>query len=207
MSWSEPRTPGGGLTPSIKNHTATLVDNSLWVFGGYDGRRNHSAVHVYDCHTQTWRSAGSVGGKAPQGRNGHTATLAERKIFIIGGWLGAGPLAASDLHVLDVDRLVWAEPSVTGKPPGPCNMHTADYIAHLRQVFVFRGGDGREYLNDLHGLNVDTYHWEEVFTTGQGPRQRANHSSAVCVVAAPLRTALRCCCCCSCHAPGRRWCW
>lgn len=33
-------------------------------------------------------------------------------------------------------------------------MHTADYIEHLGEIFVFRGGDGREYLNDLHALDV-----------------------------------------------------
>lgn len=39
------------------------------------------------------------------GRNGHTATLAGRKIFIIGGWLGSGPFAASDCHYLDTGGL------------------------------------------------------------------------------------------------------
>jgi hypothetical protein len=36
-------------------------------------------------------------------------------------------------------------------------MHTADYVAPRRRVYVFRGGDGREYLNDLHALDVDTH--------------------------------------------------
>jgi hypothetical protein len=58
-------------------------------------------------------------------------------------------------------------------------MHSADYIRHLRSVYVFRGGNGREYLNDLHALNVDTYVWRPVETRGPAPQQRANHSSAV----------------------------
>lgn len=214
MRWSQPHVAGS--TPTIKNHTATLVDNQLLIFGGYDGRRNHSTVHLFDCDTYTWRPCTNIGGKAPQGRNGHTATLAERKIFIIGGWLGSGPLAASDMHVLHINApagsmgaaasagpastmssgasgagssgssgasaspsMSWDEPPVQGKPPGPCNMHTADYLAHLRQVLVFRGGDGREYLNDLHALDVDTYVWHEVRVHGATPLQRANHSSSV----------------------------
>jgi hypothetical protein len=32
-------------------------------------------------------------------------------------------------------------------------MHTAD--AHKISIFVFRGGDGRDYLNDLHELNTE----------------------------------------------------
>ena len=97
------------------------------------------------------------------------ATLAERMIFIIGGWLGSGPLAASDMYVLHIDTMSWEEPPVEGQPPGPCNMHSADYIPHLRQVLVFRGGDGREYLNDLHALDIDTYRWEEVEVVGSAP--------------------------------------
>lgn len=63
----------------------------------------------------------SVTGTPPPGRNGHTATLAtsgpsgdNARIVIIGGWLGTGPLAASDMHVLDisggVDSLRWYQP-------------------------------------------------------------------------------------------------
>ena len=130
-----------------------------------------------------------VSGTPPPGRNGHTATLAtdpededHGRIIIIGGWLGSGPLAASDMHVLDVSPtlgLRWYQPTVKGTPPGPCNMHTADFFSNQREVYVFRGGNGREYLNDLHALHVDTYTWRRVETNGATPQQRANHSSAL----------------------------
>lgn len=87
------------------------------------------------------------------------------------------------MWVLDIsggiDRLRWFQPPVRGTPPGPCNMHSADYIASRGEVYVFRGGNGREYLNDLHALNTTTYVWRKVETTGEAPQQRANHSSAV----------------------------
>ena len=66
------------------------------------------------------------------------------RIIIIGGWLGTGPLAASDMHVLDIShsgkQLRWYEPPVRGTPPGPCNMHSSDYVAATHEVYVFRGG-------------------------------------------------------------------
>ena len=132
-----------------------------------------------------------IQGTPPPGRNGHSATLAaddddadeHAKIVIIGGWLGTGPLAASDMHVLDVSaggkHLRWYQPAVKGTPPGPCNMHSADYVKQLREIYVFRGGNGREYLNDLHALNVDTLTWRKVETNGEKPQPRANHSSAI----------------------------
>ena len=91
----------------------------------------------------------------PNGRNGHTATLIDESlIFVIGGWLGSGPYAAQDIHVLNILTRNWYVPQTVGQAPGPCNMHTADAIG--RKIFVFRGGNGKDYLNDLHTLNVDT---------------------------------------------------
>ena len=44
---------------------------------------------------------------------------------------------------------------------------------------MFRGGNGKDYLNDLHVLNVDTLEWQKGNAAGNNPPQRANHSSAV----------------------------
>mmetsp|Transcript_7814 Transcript_7814/g.22326 ORF Transcript_7814/g.22326 Transcript_7814/m.22326 type:complete len:579 (+) Transcript_7814:33-1769(+) len=164
--------------PSTKNHTATLVGNEVFVFGGYDGQKNHNDLYVFDVIPMEWRNP-NVGGKRPSGRNGHSATIIEgnSQILILGGWLGNGPLAAGDMHLLNLSPLTWVQPSFHGEPPGPCNMHTADLVG--RHLLVFRGGDGRAYLNDLHGLDLDTNSWYSVKTCGEQPPPRANHASTV----------------------------
>ncbi len=105
----------------------------------------------------------TVTGNPPPGRNGHSATLATDedddndddehvtgRIIVLGGWLGQGPLAASDMHVLDISRggrtLRWYQPAIKGTPPGPCNMHSADYVKARKEVFVFRGGNGEFFV-------------------------------------------------------------
>ncbi|KAL4161110.1 hypothetical protein PRNP1_001666 [Phytophthora ramorum] len=180
LRWEPLRPAGHAGAPAVKNHSATAVSaHELLVFGGYDGRRNHNALHLLDVDRRAWRELShETRGRTPAGRNGHTATLAERKLFVLGGWLGSGPLAAADLHVLHLDTLTWEQPPLTD-PLGPCNMHTADYVAHLRSILVFRGGDGREYLNDLHALQIDAMTWTTVRTRGRAPAPRANHSSAL----------------------------
>ncbi len=62
-------------TPQIKNHTATLYKKKLYVFGGYDGKKNHSNLRIFDTETLQWIKTKRPGGNPPQGRNGHTATL------------------------------------------------------------------------------------------------------------------------------------
>jgi len=82
------------------------------------------------------------------------------------------------MHILDLKQLKWLNYEFTGEPPGPCNMHTSD--AYEDKIFVFRGGDGRDYLNDLHMLNITTMHWKIVKDSGgTRPPPRANHSSSV----------------------------
>ena len=94
---------GAAVPPSKKNHSTTLhaSANKLYVFGGYDGKKNHNTISVYSIDSKQWSTLDLP--NAPSGRNGHTATLIDnRRVFIIGGWLGSGPFAANDLHILDL---------------------------------------------------------------------------------------------------------
>ena len=121
MQWSKQQTSGAKGNPTkIKNHTATLYTHAsgrqeIYLFGGYDGRRNHNDIHVLDCSTMIWTTP-EVHGEKPPGRNGHTTTLAGDLLFVQGGWLGRGPLAADDIHMFDylAARLI---PECAGESP------------------------------------------------------------------------------------------
>jgi len=56
-------------------------------------------------------------------------------------------------------------------------MHTAEH--YKDKIYVYRGGDGKCYLSDLHSLDVKTVTWEKVVTKGEAPPPRANHASAI----------------------------
>lgn len=74
-------------TPAKKNHSTTLYKNCLYVFGGYDGKKNHNQITVFNIQTKRWSILELE--NAPNGRNGHTETLIDgHRVFIIGGWLG-----------------------------------------------------------------------------------------------------------------------
>jgi len=68
--------------------------------------------------THTWSQNVHTYGPVPEGRNGHTATLAGRKIYILGGWLGIGPYAASDMHILDVGAFLGSRSEIKRKCRG-----------------------------------------------------------------------------------------
>lgn len=56
-------------------------------------------------------------------------------------------------------------------------MHTAD--CYNKKIYVFRGGDGKDYLNDLHELDTVALEWTKTEATGCCPPPRANHSSSL----------------------------
>lgn len=146
--------PSVGFQNNPYNRDIPLRNERDGFYPGMGGRRNSVNNNTYEYR---------VTGNPPPGRNGHSATLATDedenndenepqgdvtgRIIVLGGWLGQGPLAASDMHVLDISRggrtLRWYQPAVKGTPPGPCNMHSADYVKARKEVFVFRGGNGR----------------------------------------------------------------
>lgn len=46
---------GGALgAPTIKNHSVTYFNNHLYCFGGYDGRRNHNLLLLYNTREHRW---------------------------------------------------------------------------------------------------------------------------------------------------------
>jgi len=72
------------LNCSIKNHSSTVYHNYMYVFGGFDGSINHTNLKRLDLNTLKWDSVPTIG-TPPKNRNGHTATLVNNMLYIIGG--------------------------------------------------------------------------------------------------------------------------
>jgi hypothetical protein len=52
--------------------------------------------------------------------------------------------------------MTWSRPVTTGTVPGPRAGHTISAVGS--KLFVFGGGDGNQYLNDLHILDTGLYY-------------------------------------------------
>ena len=104
------------------------------------GNRNHAELHILDCTTFEWSISVCVTGTRPLGRNGHTATLVNyhgcRRLVILGGWLGSGPLAASDLHLLYVSQPQDQQPQTARI--GWCHHKFAIVFRPSSFLFLFR---------------------------------------------------------------------
>jgi hypothetical protein len=92
-----------------------------------------------------------VSGRPPAARAGHTATLIGHKMFVLGG--GDHRRVFRDVHVLELNSMVWSKPSVTGELPHACAAHTATAIGAL--VIVFGGASPQgSMFNDMFVMDT-----------------------------------------------------
>lgn len=58
-------------------------------------------------------------------------------------------------------------------------MHSVDFYAPHRMLYIFLGGDGRAYFNTVFTFHVDAVTWAQPECTGSPPTPRASHGSAI----------------------------
>lgn len=160
----------------VKNHTAVYYKNAVYVFGGFDGSGHQNTLNYIDLKSGTYSTL-NTSGDQPSGRNGHTATLHNSFIYIIGGWNSSNTSTTKEIYALNIEKLNWVKINPIGEAMVPCNMHTSNL--YKEKIFVFRGGDGMNYLHDLHYFELCNNSWNSVASSGTMPSARANHSSSV----------------------------
>ena len=87
------------------------------------------------------------------------------QIIIYGGWNGFQVL--SDVILIDlkkgVDKLTFNIPSIIRGEAPMRQFHTSSIIDN--QMYVFGGGDGKSWLNDLLILDLNGLEWSGQVTT------------------------------------------
>ena len=135
-------------------------------------------------------------GQTPPPRCGHTGTLVNKLLFVVGGAADAAAVPAlaatgagvsssgefTDVHVLDTESWSWWRPDVGPSPLPPIAYHSACLIAD--KIFLFGGSTRDAIYNDVLMLETSTSHWQVVEAGGGGgggggaPRCRGGGGSA-----------------------------
>ena len=68
-------------------HSAVIMGNSMFVFGGFDGNIRLNDLHAFCYETRTWSEI-RAGGHAPSPRAYHSAVTYEGSMYIFGGFDG-----------------------------------------------------------------------------------------------------------------------
>jgi len=138
-------------------HTATTVDNKIFIFGGLvEDKKRFNDLFVLDTEAYAWRKLNARGQMAAP-RAHHSATFLDRKLVIFGGYGGSGRLFG-DLEALDVDQLQWSVLATKGQAPKARFDHTASLAG--TKLVVFGGRDNQQEINDVNILDTTTMTWD-----------------------------------------------
>jgi hypothetical protein len=113
MHWELVHTRGaapGAKPEALIGHSMAWVDPYLVVFAGGDGRRPSNELHTLELATATWHHI-STSGAPPAPRVGHSSTLIDAELYVIGGfsrgkyvaWLGLTWIDLTRLHFTSLD--------------------------------------------------------------------------------------------------------
>lgn len=159
-------------------HSCDLIDNKLYVFGGWNGKKALNDLHILDIASMAWSEV-MVVGVPPATRNNHTLSQVGTKLYIHGGHDGSKWLA--DMHILTLvsalNRAEWSQPMLSGEPPSARACHTTTRLG--RKLYMFGGYDGTKCFNDVDVLDLETMTWIQPRVSGRLPQARNAHTMTV----------------------------
>ena len=168
------------------HHTATLVGNQLFLFGGYAGHgKSCDDLHVLDFGTAleekatdvvhpTW-SKPVLKGKGPSPRFDHSTTWFPNKLAILGG--RDNMTMHGDVHHLCLDTMTWLE---EGKEkPKPYSFDIANHrlmgieSVPNHKMFCLTGKKGpNAFLNHVDVMDCGSMVWTTPNAVGEPPAPR-----------------------------------
>ncbi len=143
---AHPRPRGG--------HSATVIGNKVYVFGGEDAKRKPlNELWVLDLSTLEWSQpeTSTSTTTTPTGRSQHTAcSFRNRYIVIFGG--GSVANCFNDLVVLDTQTMEWSTPRTEGPVPPPRAGHAAAVLGTT--LYIVGGGNNARGCADMYALDL-----------------------------------------------------
>ncbi len=161
--------PRVGQPPCQRSlHAAAVWNNSMFIFGGYDGQQRVNDLHSFDFNTSTWSLVtNSQDSAAPSPRDRHVAVVWGSGFFVFGGFDGS--TRVNDTYLYDLVNKQWSVLQCGGAVPSPRHSHAA--VVYKDSMYVFGGYDG-SYRCDFHEFNFHTRTWSLVPSVGKVPMAR-----------------------------------
>ena len=179
------------------HHTATIVGNQMFVFGGYSGHgKSSNELFVLDFGTvfeeietpddvdiptpATW-SKPVLNGNGPTARFDHGASWFPNKLVVLGGRDNISMF--NDTHFLDLDTMTWVEEGTSA--PSPYTMEISNHqLSAIESVpkykmFCLTGKKGQnEYMNHVDVMDCGTLVWNTPEAIGSPPVVREDTAMA-----------------------------
>eukprot|EP00066_Takifugu_rubripes_P028453 XP_011617719.1 PREDICTED: kelch domain-containing protein 3 [Takifugu rubripes] len=164
--------------PRRVNHAAVAVGHKVFSFGGYCSGEDYETlrqidVHIFNteanssgcdllCFTEAHRwFTPKISGALPGARDGHSACVLLKSMYIFGGYEQLADCFSNDIHKLDTTTMVWSLINAKGTPARWRDFHSATIIG--TKMFVFGGRADR--FGPFHSNNELYCNMIRVFET------------------------------------------
>lgn len=160
---------GSKLIKPLRAHTATLVNDAIWIFGGTD---------LVGCFKDVWKL------------DLETLSFTKVKCRGLDEDLAVDPHHAHSGYGYSddpsIDQFNKSRPSPNTKRlrnspkdhmPRPCRAHSATHLDG--RIFIFGGGDGPNYFDDLYYLDTISLTWTKPKVKGVLPSTRRAHATVL----------------------------
>ena len=167
------------ITEPLCRHTAVVKGDLMYVFGGTDGNVEHNSTIVFNLNTFAVRNIQPDNKGIPPPLDSHSAVVYEEGtaswMVVFGGY--AVGHRVNTVYSLNLVNEKWKLAHTSAGPAVRSNHSAVLYKEHM---YTFGGtNDEGEKLNDMWKLDMRTYAWEEIRTTGDVPSSRSGHSAVI----------------------------
>ena len=97
-------------TPYFRyGHTCVTYEGRIYLWGGRADWTNHlcNQIYVYEPKVHAWTKLEDVRGEVPDGRDGHSACVVNRSMFIFGGYVQRVKKFSNDLYEFNFNSHEW----------------------------------------------------------------------------------------------------
>uniref|UniRef100_A0A671R5P9 Leucine-zipper-like transcriptional regulator 1 n=1 Tax=Sinocyclocheilus anshuiensis TaxID=1608454 RepID=A0A671R5P9_9TELE len=144
--WTEWKVEGRLVARSA--HGATVYNDKLWIFAGYDGNARQI----------------EQSGEIPPSCCNFPVAVCQDKMFVFSGQSGAK--ITNNLFQFEFKGHIWTriptEHLLRGSPPPPQRRYGHTMVAFDRHLYVFGGAADNTLPNELHCYDVDSQTWEVI---------------------------------------------
>ncbi|KAL6912323.1 hypothetical protein ACP4OV_001128 [Aristida adscensionis] len=164
--------------PALTGHSLVKWKNNLVVVAGNlrSSPSNKVSVWLIDVETNSW-SALDTYGKVPIARGGQSVSLLGSRLIMFGGEDNKRRLL-NDLHILDLETMMWEEVKTVKGGPAPRYDHSAAVYAD-QYLLIFGGSSHSTCFNDLYLLDLQTLEWSQPDTQGAHITPRSGHAGTL----------------------------
>nr|XP_035151555.1 kelch domain-containing protein 3 isoform X1 [Callithrix jacchus]XP_035151556.1 kelch domain-containing protein 3 isoform X1 [Callithrix jacchus] len=165
-------------------HSTVLIDDTVFLWGGRNDTEGAcNILYAFDVNTHKWFTP-RVSGTVPGARDGHSACVLGKIMYIFGGYEQLADCFSNDIHKLDTSTMTWTLICTKGNPARWRDFHSATMLGSHMYVFGGRAdrfgpfhSNNEIYCNRIRVFDTRTEAWLDCPPTPVLPEGRRSHSA------------------------------